>query len=111
MAVVRRIFDMVGAEGKTLHAAKKILDREGVPTPGGARYWGKCFIRSVILDDVYRPHTYAEVRELVAPEVAARLDPEKRYGIWYYNVTRRKTAAGGRDRPRRQQGLRQALAG
>ncbi len=44
----------------------------------------------MILDDVYRPHTYAEVRELVAPEVAARLDPEKRYGVWYYNVTRRK---------------------
>jgi site-specific DNA recombinase len=90
MAVVRRIFDMVGAEGKTLHAARKILDREGVPTPGRARYWSTYFIRSVIRDDVYRPHTYAEVRELVAPEVAARLDPEKRYGVWYYNVTRRK---------------------
>jgi site-specific DNA recombinase len=91
MAVVRRIFEMVGREGKKLHAAKKFLDREGVPTPGRARYWGKRFIRNLILDDVYRPHTYAEVRELVAPEVAARLDPERCYGIWYYNVTRRKT--------------------
>jgi site-specific DNA recombinase len=91
MAVIRRIFEMVGAEGKKLHAAKKTLDREGVPTPGRARYWGKRFMRNVILDDVYKPHTYAEVRELVAPEVAARLDPERRYGIWYYNVTRRKT--------------------
>jgi site-specific DNA recombinase len=81
---------MIGAEGKTLHAAKKILDREGVPTPGLAPYWSRHFIRSRILDDVYRPHTYAEVRELVAPEVAARLDPEKRYGIWYYNRRRRK---------------------
>ena len=27
----------------------------------------------------------------MAPEVAARLDPDMRYGIWYYNVTRRKT--------------------
>jgi hypothetical protein len=90
MAVVRRIFDMVGAEGKTLHAARKILDREGVPTPGRARYWSTYFTRSVIRDDVYRPHTYAEVRELVAPDVALRLDLAKRYGIWYYNVTSRK---------------------
>jgi site-specific DNA recombinase len=91
MAVVRRIFEMVGREGKTLHGTKKVLDREGVPTPCRARYWGKRFIRNLILDDVYKPHTYAEVRELVAAEVAARLDPEKRYGVWYYNVTRRKT--------------------
>jgi site-specific DNA recombinase len=91
MAVVRRIFDMVGAEGKTLYAVKKILDREGVPTPGRARYWSKPFIRSRILDDVYKPHTHAEIREIVAPEVAAPLDPEKRYGIWYYNVTRKQT--------------------
>jgi site-specific DNA recombinase len=91
MAVVRRIFEMVGREGKKLHGAKKILDREGVPTPCRARYWGKRFIRNLILDDVYKPHTYAEVRELVAPEVVAKLDPEKRYGVWYFNVTRRKT--------------------
>ena len=91
MAVVWRIFEMVGVEGKTLYAVKKSLDREGVPTPGRARYWSKPFIRSRILDDVYKPHTYAEVREVVAPELTARLDPEKRYGIWYYNVTRKKT--------------------
>jgi site-specific DNA recombinase len=81
MAVVRRIFEMVGAEGKTLYGARKTLDREGVPTPGRARYWCTRFIRSAILDDVYRPYTYAEVRELVAPDVAAQLDPEKRYGV------------------------------
>jgi site-specific DNA recombinase len=90
MAVVRRIFDMVGAEGKKLHAAKRVLEREGVRTPSGGPYWHVRFIRSVIRDDVYRPHNYAEVRELVAPEVAAQLDPEKRYGVWYFNVTRRK---------------------
>jgi site-specific DNA recombinase len=91
MAVVRRIFEMVGAEGKTLHGAKKVLDREGVPTPGRARYWGNRFIRNLILDDVYKPHTFEEVRELVAPEVTLRLEPEKHYGVWWYNVTRRKT--------------------
>jgi site-specific DNA recombinase len=91
MAVVRRIFEMVGAEGKTLHGAKKILDREGVTTPGRARYWGNRFIRNLILDDVYKPHSFEEVKALVAPEVALRLDPERRYGVWWYNVTRRKT--------------------
>jgi site-specific DNA recombinase len=81
MAVVRRIFEMVGAEGKTLHGVKKVLDREGVPTPGHARYWGNRFIRNLVLDDVYKPHTFEEVRELVASEVALRLDPEKHYGV------------------------------
>jgi len=91
MAIVRRIFEMVGRGGKTLHGTKKILDREGIPTPARARYWGNRFIRNLVLDDVYKAHTYEEVRQLVAPEVAARLDPGKLYGIWYYNVTRRKT--------------------
>ncbi len=45
MAVVRRIFELVGGEGKTLHGVKKILDREGIPTPGRARYWGNRFTR------------------------------------------------------------------
>jgi site-specific DNA recombinase len=91
MAVVRRIFEMVGWEGKTLHGTKKILDREGVPTPARAKYWGNRFIRNLILDDVYKPHSHEEVRRLVTPEIAARLDPDMLYGIWYYNVTRRKT--------------------
>jgi site-specific DNA recombinase len=89
IAVVKRIIEMVGREGKTLHAAKKVLERECVPTPGRGRYWATRFIRSAILDDVYRPHTVEEIREVVAPEVAARLDPEKHYGIWWFNVTRR----------------------
>jgi site-specific DNA recombinase len=91
MAVVRRIFEMVGREGKTLHGTKKILNREGVPTPARAKYWGNRFIRNLILDDAYKPHTHEEVGRLVAPEVAAKLDPDELYGIWYYNVTRRKT--------------------
>ena len=91
MAVVRRIFEMVGREGKTLHGAKKVLDRENVPTPGRARYWGNRFIRNLILDDVYKPHTFEEVKDLIDPEVAGHLDPERRYGVWWYNVTRRKT--------------------
>ncbi len=82
MIVVRRIFEMVGVEGASMHGVKKLFDREGVPTPAGTPYWDHRFIRKVILDDAYRPHSYQETRALVAPDVAARLDPEKRYGVW-----------------------------
>jgi hypothetical protein len=40
---------------------------------------------------VYRPHTFEEVREVVTPEAAARLDPRKRYGIWWFNRCRTET--------------------
>jgi site-specific DNA recombinase len=90
MAVVRRIFRMIGAEGMTMHAAKKTFEREGVPAPGGGKRWDRTFFRSCIFDDVYRPHTYEEVKSLVSPDVALRLDPDKRYGIWWFNRRRRK---------------------
>ena len=77
--------------GYDVRDIKKILDHEGVPKPSGARYWGNRFIRNVILDDVYKPHSFGEVRSLVAPEVAVLLDPEKHYGIWNYTVVRRRT--------------------
>src|ERR687892_761275 len=54
MAVVRRIFRMVAVEGKTTHSVARTLEREGVPNPGGGRYWYKRRIKTIILDDVYR---------------------------------------------------------
>jgi site-specific DNA recombinase len=89
MRVVRRIFRMVGAEGYSLNSVKKALDREGVPTPKESRYWGNSFIQRVITDDVYKPHTFEEVRALVLPEVAFALDPTKSYGVWWFNRRRR----------------------
>lgn len=38
-------------------------------------------IQAFIMDDVYKPHAHEEIAELVAPEVAATLDPHKKYGI------------------------------
>jgi site-specific DNA recombinase len=87
MAVVRRIFYMVGMEGKSISAVKKILTSEGLPSPGGRR-WEREFIRSTIKDEVYRPHSHEEVSELVTSEVAARLDSDKCYGIWWFNQRR-----------------------
>jgi site-specific DNA recombinase len=90
MAVVWRIFRMIGAEGMTMHAVKKTFEREGIPAPGGGKRWDRTFFRSCVLDDVYKPHTFKEVQALVSPEVAARLDPTASYGIWWYNRRRRR---------------------
>ena len=104
MRVVRRIFRMVGEEGHSLNAVKKAFDREGVSTPRGSRYWGNTFIQRVIIDDVYKPHAFEEVKALVSPEVASRLDPNKHYGVWWFNRRRRtekqvsEVLAGGRRR-------------
>jgi site-specific DNA recombinase len=91
MQVVRRIFRMVGVEGLSQNAVHNTFERERIPTPGGGRRWDRAFFRTAILDDVYRPHTYAEVEPLVSPDVAARLDPDKLYGIWWFNRERVKT--------------------
>src|SRR5215217_8234363 len=85
MTTVRRIFRMIGAERVAIHSVKKILEREGIPTPRGGQYWDKKLIREIILNDVYKPHTYDEVRKLTSSEVAARLDPKKCYVKWCFN--------------------------
>jgi len=94
MRVVRRIFRMVGVEGHSLNSVKKDLDWERVPTPKGSRYWGNTFIQRVITDDVYKPHTFEEVRALVSEEVASRLDPAKRYCVWWFNRRHRTEKQG-----------------
>jgi site-specific DNA recombinase len=84
MRVVRRIFREV-AGGATLRSIKLDLEREGVPTPRGAKFWDRSFFRNCVLDDVYRPHSFEEVAAVVSPEVASRLDTAKSYGLWWFN--------------------------
>jgi len=48
---------MIGVEGMDIAGVKKTLDREGVPTPGGARYRSRTFLKRIVLADVYKPHT------------------------------------------------------
>ncbi len=87
MVVVRRIFREV-ANGTTLRAIALKLEREGVPTPRGAKFWDRSFFRHCVFDDVYRPHSFDEVEAVVSPQVAARLDPSKEYGLWWFNRRR-----------------------
>src|SRR5215207_5412157 len=96
MAVVKRIIRMVGAEGAAVRAVKRTFEREGLPTPQGKEIWGQLFIREAIRDDAYRPHSRDDIEELVtkgqmSAEVASRLDPEKYYGICWFNRRRTKT--------------------
>jgi site-specific DNA recombinase len=91
MAVVRRIFRMVGTEAATTHRVKRAFELEGIPNPSGGKYWDKKVIKSFVLDDVYKPHTLQEVAALMPREVYSRLDPEGYYGVWWFN--RRRTTS------------------
>jgi site-specific DNA recombinase len=88
MPVVRRIFSMIGEEGMSINAVKTLLEREGVPTPSGGTIWSKKTIREMVLNDCFRAHTHSEIQTLVSPDVAARLNPEKSYGVSWYGTRR-----------------------
>ena len=90
MAVVRRIFDLIGGEGESIYGTARVLERSGVASPSGKGVWAKPTIKGVVTDDAYRTLDHAELRDLVAAghltmEVLGRLDREKRYGIWWFN--------------------------
>jgi site-specific DNA recombinase len=106
MAVVRRIFEMVGPEAKTINATRLALNREGVPTASGARAWSAQAVRANLLDDAYKPHTYQEIGELVSADVLRSLDPKRLYGVWWFN--RRKYAKDRRTGKRSTSGVRGA---
>jgi len=91
MSVVRRIFEMVGAEGLTINAVARRFEAEGVRAPRGGKLWNRAFLRSCVLSDVYMPHSFEEVSAIVLPSVAARLDPAESYGIWWYGTQRHTT--------------------
>ena len=86
MPVVRRLMGLV-AEGHALTAVARGLEADGIPSPRGGR-WNTRAVRAFVLDDVYRPHTHREIAALVLPEVSRRLDPERCYGVWWYNRER-----------------------
>ncbi len=85
MRIVEKIFRMA-AGGMGPKSMQTSLYREGVPSPTGKAMWPHRILKvQVILNDLYRPHSHEEIAALVSPEVAAALDPEKSYGIWWYN--------------------------
>ncbi len=101
MEVVESIFRMA-AEG----AGTKILQRRlyelGIPAPRGGKTWVRDVIKRLVMSDAYLPHSYEEVCELVSPQAAAALEPDKEYGIRWWNRHEKKTSyvpkPGGRSR-------------
>jgi site-specific DNA recombinase len=92
MEVVRRIFRSV-AEGVAVRSVRLSLERDDIPAPSGIGRWNQTTITNIVKSELYAPHTYEEVAELVEPGVAARLDREALYGLWTWNTrktTRRK---------------------
>jgi site-specific DNA recombinase len=89
MCVVENIFRLV-AEGLGLHALQTRLCSEGIPTRNGAELWSRAVLRRMLVDDIYKPHSYKEIKELVSHDVAAQLNPDEEYGIVWWN--RRKVS-------------------
>ncbi len=98
MAVVRRMFYMVGVEGRSLCAIQKQLSEDGVQSPTGKAQWDLQSIRKLLKRDLYRPHTYLEMREIVGPDVLARLEPGGKYGVYWFGEraeTRKRVSESG----------------
>jgi site-specific DNA recombinase len=102
--VIRRIFDEL-AGGSSINALVKCLRDEGVPSPAGApRSWSHSQIRAIVGFDVYKPHSSGELEDLareglLSPGVLSGLDPDRSYGVWWYN-RRKHTREKSRDRKR-----------
>lgn len=67
------------------------LHAEGIPSPAGRPVWDRVVLRRVVRSDQYRPLTFQEISKLVSPEVIDTLDPDKTYGIQWYNRNRATT--------------------
>ncbi len=55
-------------------------------------------IRKLLKRDPYRPHTYLEMREIVGPDVLARLEPGGKYGVYWFGEraeTRKRVSESG----------------
>jgi site-specific DNA recombinase len=53
----------------------------------------------MLLNDAYKPHSFEEIESLVTPEVAANLEPERSYGIWWWGKERHRMRQTSEQRP------------
>jgi site-specific DNA recombinase len=88
MPTVRRVFELINEKG-SINGTINTLHAEGTPSPTG-KNWSHAVIRRMLLNDVYKPHSPAEVAALTGQP-----EPDGPRGIWYYNrrtVKRRREA-------------------
>jgi len=88
MPLVRRIFKEIGVEGRSLNGMKTALERERIASPTGLGRWHTKTLKLMVFHDAYLARPFEEIRELFPPGVAARLEPEKRYGISWWGKNR-----------------------
>src|SRR5215218_347883 len=85
MRIVEKIFSMA-ASGMGPKAMQTRLYAEGIPSPTGKAMWPHRILKvQMVVNDLYKPHTRNELLPLVSSQVASKLDPDKLYGIWWYN--------------------------
>jgi site-specific DNA recombinase len=103
MALVKRIFRWIVVEGWSIRRVRKALDDLGVEPPGShmnkSGLWNEWQIRRMLRNDAYKPHPFEEIESLVTPEVAANLDPEKSYGIWWWGKERHRMRQTSEQKP------------
>ena len=88
MAVVEKVFRLAAEElGRWTIQAR--LHAAGIPSPMGGPVWDIMVIKRLVLNDLYKPHSYEEMAELLGPEALSRLEPGSLYGVQWHN--RRKT--------------------
>lgn len=88
---VRRVFQIVGEQGRGMNQVSKVFKAEGVPSPRGSEVWHASTVSRIIGNDIYLSRSCEEVRAMVPPEVAAGLDPDEHYALTHYNQRRSKT--------------------
>jgi hypothetical protein len=55
-----------------------------VPTVTGNRYWHVKTLHRIVNNDAYRTRDIEELQAILPAGVADKLDPAKRYGVWWY---------------------------
>jgi DNA invertase Pin-like site-specific DNA recombinase len=84
MEVIHFLFNAI-ANHESLYSVAKTLNKRGIKSPRGGYIYGSS-LRKYVLNDAYKPHTLDELSAMVSPEVLSKLDPEKTYGIVWYNT-------------------------
>lgn len=88
MEIVRKIVETVASVG-SINGTKRVLEPEGVPTPGGGPVWREITIRRTVMNDAYYPHTSEELGPLLeAAGSTARVDERTDHGIVWYPQTK-----------------------
>lgn len=81
LAVLIRLFEGLAA-GRTAGEVTREFEAMGILTPTGLTNWNARTVTHLLESPLYRPLSAAEAGEMVTPEVAAKLEDGRVYGLW-----------------------------